>query len=58
MIIWSMTQAPIALVSALRETSEIFTAFLSILFLKERFDCWQITAAFLVSTGIVLSRLN
>lgn len=38
LIMWAFTQAPIALVSAIRETSMVFTLLTGVVFLKERID--------------------
>jgi drug/metabolite transporter (DMT)-like permease len=48
-VIWAMTQAPLALVSAVRETSMMFAVLLGVFVLKERLDL-----ARLASTGMTL----
>ena len=48
-VIWAMTQAPMALVSAVRETSMVFAVLLGVFVLKERLDLTR-----LVSTGVTL----
>jgi drug/metabolite transporter (DMT)-like permease len=48
-VIWAMTQAPMAMVSAVRETSMVFAVLLGVFFLKERLDL-----ARLASTGVTL----
>ncbi|WP_422366804.1 DMT family transporter [Pelagibius sp.] len=48
-VIWAMTQAPMALVSAVRETSMVFAVLFGVFFLKERLDL-----ARLASTGVTL----
>ncbi|MFV3073392.1 EamA family transporter [Niveispirillum fermenti] len=55
--IWAMTQAPIALVAALRETSVIFALLIARLWLKEPVGRWRVGAALLVLAGIATLRL-
>jgi len=55
--LWAMTQAPVAVVAALRETSVIFAAILGTVFLKERFGGWRIPGAALVTLGIAALNL-
>lgn len=55
--IWGMTQAPIALVAALRETSVLFGAIIATFILKEPLTAWRIAASVLVVAGVVLLRL-
>jgi len=50
-VLWAMTQAPIALVAALRETSVVFAALLSALWLGEPFGRRRLLAAGLVALG-------
>ena len=38
LVIWAFTQAPIALVTALRETSIVFALLIGVFFLKEKLD--------------------
>ena len=56
-VIWAMTQAPIALVAALRETSVVLAAIIGALFLGERFGPIRWLAVILVAVGTVLMRL-
>lgn len=56
--LWAMTKAPIALVAALRETSVLFAAVLSVVLLKEKVAASRIVAAVLVVAGLVLMRLQ
>lgn len=53
----AMTVAPIALVTALRETSVLFAVAIGILFLRERADAGKIVAALVIVLGVVLTRL-
>jgi drug/metabolite transporter (DMT)-like permease len=49
--LWAMTQAPLAMVAALRETSVIFGTILAAVVLKERFGATRYAAALLVCAG-------
>jgi drug/metabolite transporter (DMT)-like permease len=51
--LWAMTQAPIALVAALRETSVLIGTALGALLLKERFGLNRWLAAALITAGAV-----
>jgi drug/metabolite transporter (DMT)-like permease len=54
-VIWAMTQAPLALVSALRETGVVFAVVIGAFVLKETVSLWRLTsiAATLVGTTIL-----
>lgn len=54
LVIWAMSLAAMAAVSALRETSVIFAAVIGTTLLKERFSRLRIGAAVLVAAGVVL----
>jgi drug/metabolite transporter (DMT)-like permease len=56
--IWAMTQAPIARVAALRETSVLFAAAIGIFILREPVLPVRLIAAALVLTGVLLVRLK
>jgi drug/metabolite transporter (DMT)-like permease len=56
-IIWCMSQAPIAMVAALRETSVLFGLAMSAYFLKERLTPWRIAGGALIVAGAALLRL-
>lgn len=56
-VIWAFTQAPIALVAALRETSVLFAMMIATFFLKERIGASRIAAAGLIALGIVSMRV-
>lgn len=58
LVIWAMSVGAMASVSALRETSVIFAAFIGAVALKERVGALRISAAILVAIGIVLMRLT
>ena len=53
-VVWGFTQAPIALVAALRETSIIFALLIGIFFLKEKFTFLKAIATFIIFFGVVL----
>ena len=52
-----MTQAPIAAVAALRESSILFALVLSALMLKEKLTPWRITAGVLILAGVAGLRM-
>jgi drug/metabolite transporter (DMT)-like permease len=56
-IIWAMTQAPIALVAALRETSIIIAALIGAFYFKEPSGKRRIVAAIIVCISVVVLRL-
>ena len=55
-VIWAMTLAPFALVSALRETSVVFAVLLGVVFLKERLDVVRLAAIAATLIGTVMLR--
>jgi len=55
--LWAMTQAPVALVAVLRETSVVFAAAIGALFLKERFTLRKVAATGAVLAGLLAMRL-
>lgn len=55
--LWAMTQAPIALVAALRETSIVFGALISVLFLHEGLSRLRLASVLLVCAGAVALKL-
>ena len=54
--VWAMTQAPIALVAALRETSVLFATAIAVVVLRERLSMRRVAAALLIVTGLVIIR--
>ena len=56
-VVWAMTIAPIALVTALRETSVLFAVIIGIVVLKEKASVGKVLAALVIVTGIVIIRL-
>jgi drug/metabolite transporter (DMT)-like permease len=57
LVLWAMTQAPVALVAALRETSILFGTALSALVLKERFGWTRHAAAAVMVSGAIILKL-
>jgi drug/metabolite transporter (DMT)-like permease len=57
-VIWASTVAPIALVSAIRETSMVFAVLFGVSFLGERLDYIRQFAIALTLLGVVLMRVN
>jgi drug/metabolite transporter (DMT)-like permease len=58
LITWAFTQAPIAVVSALRETSVVFALLIGTLLLKERLNLVKLVSTFLTISGAVLLRMQ
>ncbi|TKB23495.1 hypothetical protein FCL47_22330 [Desulfopila sp. IMCC35006] len=58
LVIWAFTMAPIAVVTALRETSIIFALFLGVFVLKERLDLIKVFASMVTLVGAGLLRIN
>ena len=56
LVTWAFTQAPIALVTALRETSIIFALLIGVFFLKEKLDLAKVFATMSTLVGAVLLR--
>jgi len=55
--LWAMTQAPIAMVAALRETSVVFAAIIAATLLGERVSRMRYLAIFIVAAGAVAIKL-
>jgi drug/metabolite transporter (DMT)-like permease len=56
-VTWAFTQAPIALVTALRETSIIFALLIGVFFLKEPLNLIKVLSTMTVLVGAALLRL-
>ena len=56
--IWAMSKAPIALVAALRETSVLFAALISMIILREPPSLGRALGALLIVAGLVAIRLG
>ena len=57
LVTWAFTQAPIALVTALRETSIVFALLIGVVFLKERLDLVKLVSTAFALSGAALLRL-
>lgn len=57
-VVWAFTQAPIALVAALRETSIVFVLLIGVFFLKEKLDLAGFFSIMVTLIGAVLLRLS
>ena len=55
-VTWAFTQAPIAIVTALRETSIIFALLIGVFFLRERLDLAKVFSTAITLVGAVLLR--
>ncbi len=58
LVIWAFTQAPIALVTALRETSIVFALLIGVGVLKERLDLVKLGSTFVTISGAILLRVS
>jgi len=58
LVIWSFTHAPIALVTALRETSIIFALLIGVVFLKEKLDLAKLFSTVVTLSGAILLRYS
>jgi len=56
LVTWAFTQAPIALVTALRETSIVFALLIGVFFLKERLSLMKVASTMTTLLGAVLLR--
>ncbi len=56
-VIWAFTQAPIALVTALRETSIIFALLIGVFVLREKMDLAKLASTAITLIGVALLRL-
>lgn len=57
-VIWAFTQAPIALVTALRETSIVFALLIGVFFLGERLSVAKVMSTFVMLIGVALLKFN
>ncbi len=58
LVIWAFTQAPIALVAALRETGIVFALLIGVAVLKERLDLAKVFATTVTLLGAALLRVS
>ena len=56
LVTWAFTQAPIALVTALRETSIVFALLIGVVFLKERLSLLKVVSTMTTVLGAILLR--
>lgn len=56
--LWAMTQAPVATVAALRETSVLFAVLLGAWFLHEAFTVRRVTGTCIIVAGVMALRLG
>ena len=57
-VIWALTLAPLALVSALRESSIVFAVLFGVVYLKERLDINRLAAITLTLVGTVMLKTS
>ncbi len=57
MVVWAFTQAPIAMVTALRETSIVFALLIGVVFLKEPMNLLKVVSTMTTLFGALLLRL-
>jgi drug/metabolite transporter (DMT)-like permease len=58
LFIWSLMQAPVAIVSAVRETSMLFAVGIATLVLREQVGPWRAAAVALMVTGLLFLRYS
>ncbi|MBY6059150.1 DMT family transporter [Leisingera daeponensis] len=57
-VLWASTQAPLALVAAVREASMVFAVFFGVVFLKEKLNLRKVLSVFVTLTGTALLRVS
>lgn len=58
LVVWAFTQAPIALVTALRETSIVFALLIGVFVLRERLNLARVLSTAITLSGAILLRLH
>ncbi len=58
LVIWAFTQAPIALVTALRETSIIFALLIGVFVLKEKLDLLKVVSTMITVAGAIILKFS
>ena len=58
LVVWSFTQAPIALVTALRETSIVFALLIGVFVLREKLSLAKVVSTMIVLAGVLMTRLG
>lgn len=56
--IWAMTQAPVALVAALRESSVLFATAIAVVVMREPLTRWRSASAVAIVAGVAMLRLG
>lgn len=57
-VIWAMTLAPMAMVSAVRETSMVFAVLIGVFFLKERLSLVRVVSTAITLVGVVMLKAS
>ncbi len=57
-VLWASTQAPLALVAAVREVSMVFAMLFGVVFLKERLNLRKVASVFVTLAGTMLLRTS
>lgn len=58
MVVWAFTQAPIALVTALRETSIIFALLIGVFLMNEKLDLAKVVSTMMTISGAALLKFS
>jgi drug/metabolite transporter (DMT)-like permease len=58
LVVWAFTQAPIALVTALRETSIIFALLIGVFVLKEKLDLLKVASTMITVAGAIVLKFS
>ncbi|EPX79446.1 DMT family transporter [Litoreibacter arenae] len=58
LVMWAFTQSPIALVTALRETSIIFALLIGVLMMGERLSLGKVASTMITLLGVILLRVT
>lgn len=58
LVIWALTMAPMAMVSALRETGIVFAVIIGVLVLKERLNLVRLVSIMLTLIGTTILKMN
>ncbi|MEP1968000.1 MAG: DMT family transporter, partial [Marinomonas sp.] len=58
LVMWAFTQAPIALVTALRETSIIFALLIGVMLMGERLSLGKVISTMITLVGVILLRFT
>lgn len=57
-VLWAMTLAPMAMVSAVRETSMVFAVLIGVFFLKERLNLVRVVSTAITLAGVVMLKVS